>query len=141
MLPADIKIIFAQSVLLIVLLRFMLSFFSFGNVRRYISTHILQDEKGQRSGKRKHSRKDMVLGVKLASKYLLRVNRCLIESIVLWVLFKRHGYPADLHIGIRKDARAQLNGHAWVESEGIIAIGWLPDLSKFVMLPPLKWKK
>ena len=140
MLSAEIKTVFFQSALLMVLLRFMLSVFSFGTIRRHVVSFIANQNNAV-SQRKKCSRRDIVVAVKLASKYFLATNRCLIESIVLWGLFKRQGYPANLRIGIRKDAGAALNAHAWVESEGIIAIGWLPDLSRFILLPPLKWEK
>ncbi|MGE5154676.1 MAG: lasso peptide biosynthesis B2 protein [Bdellovibrio bacteriovorus] len=43
---------------------------------------------------------------------------CLRQSLALWWLLRRRGIPAELRIGVRKEA-GELQAHAWVESEGV----------------------
>jgi Transglutaminase-like superfamily len=49
-----------------------------------------------------------------ASRYLLFHANCLEQSLVLWMLLRRHGFAADLKIGARKEA-GRFEAHAWVE--------------------------
>jgi hypothetical protein len=42
---------------------------------------------------------------------------CLRQALVLWFLLRRRGVPAELRIGVRKQADC-LEAHAWVESNG-----------------------
>lgn len=44
-------------------------------------------------------------------------TNCLEQSLVLWQLLQRHGFPAELKIGARKEA-GQFEAHAWVELNG-----------------------
>lgn len=39
---------------------------------------------------------------------------CLDQSLAIWYRLNRHGYPAELKIGMRL---TPLSGHAWVECE------------------------
>jgi hypothetical protein len=43
---------------------------------------------------------------------------CLEHSLVLWWLFRRHGIPANLRIGGRKE-QGRFQAHAWVEIAGV----------------------
>jgi Transglutaminase-like superfamily len=44
-------------------------------------------------------------------------TNCLEQSLVLWPLLRRRGFPAELKIGARKDA-GRFEAHAWVELDG-----------------------
>jgi len=44
---------------------------------------------------------------------------CLEKSLALWWLLRRHRIPADLRIGVRKDA-GSFEAHAWVEAGGAV---------------------
>jgi hypothetical protein len=52
-------------------------------------------------------------------------------------LLARSGHPAELRIGVVKTAAGGLQGHAWVESNGRVVVGNLPDLSSYTPFPPL----
>lgn len=54
---------------------------------------------------------------------LLGDKPCLPQALVTQWLLRRKGYPATLHIGVKKGAPDQLMAHAWVESEGEIIMG------------------
>jgi len=43
---------------------------------------------------------------------------CLEESLALWWLLARQGFPSELRIGVRKHAD-KFEAHAWVERDGI----------------------
>ena len=63
---------------------------------------------------------------------------CLPQALAAEALLKRGGLPADLRIGVRKDASGKLLAHAWVESEGRIVVGDLPGgVDVYTRLPTL----
>jgi hypothetical protein len=43
---------------------------------------------------------------------------CLTQALALQSLLVRSGRSSEVHIGVRKDAEAGLQSHAWVECEG-----------------------
>jgi len=43
---------------------------------------------------------------------------CLTQALALQFLLVRSGRASEVHIGVRKDAEAGLQSHAWVECEG-----------------------
>jgi hypothetical protein len=52
-----------------------------------------------------------------AARNLFFETNCLEQSLVLWPLLRRRGFPAELKIGARKDA-GRFEAHAWVELAG-----------------------
>lgn len=54
-----------------------------------------------------------------AARHLPFQPNCLEQSLALWWLLRRRGIPADLRIGVRKDA-ANFEAHAWVEANGAV---------------------
>jgi hypothetical protein len=54
-----------------------------------------------------------------AARHLPFSSNCLEQSLALWWLLRRRGIPADLRIGVRKDA-ASFEAHAWVETNGTV---------------------
>jgi transglutaminase superfamily protein len=62
---------------------------------------------------------------------------CLAQALVTEALCAQSGYPAAVRIGVAKTAATHLVAHAWVESEGRIVVGNLPDLARYTPLPPL----
>ncbi len=43
---------------------------------------------------------------------------CLTQSLALQCLLARSGRSSQVHIGVKKDAAAGFQSHAWVECEG-----------------------
>jgi hypothetical protein len=74
--------------------------------------------------------------VRRVSRYIPAAN-CLPQALATQWLLQRHGYPAELRLGVAKNGSGQLKAHAWVDSEGQTLIGWLPDLSRYTLLPSL----
>jgi hypothetical protein len=52
-----------------------------------------------------------------AARHGLCEATCLRQALVVWFLLRRRGMPAELRIGVRKNAE-RLDAHAWVESNG-----------------------
>lgn len=62
---------------------------------------------------------------------------CLPQALAAEALLTRGGLAADLKIGVMKTSSGGLTAHAWVESEGRIVVGDLPDLNSYTRLPSL----
>lgn len=60
---------------------------------------------------------------------------CLTQSLALEALLVQAGHPANLRIGVARKTDGAFEAHAWVESEGRVLIGRLPDLERFAPLP------
>jgi hypothetical protein len=77
-----------------------------------------------------------IWAVKAASQYVPAAT-CLAQALATQTLLTKNGYRADLRIGVLKTKEGQLEAHAWVESDGKIVIGNLPDLARYSALPSL----
>ena len=64
--------------------------------------------------------------------------KCLPAAYALHLMLHRYGYPSLVQVGVAHDPDGRVEAHAWVEHEGKILIGALPDLVRFVPLPALK---
>jgi Transglutaminase-like superfamily len=58
---------------------------------------------------------------------------CLIEALTADAMLRRRRHESILHLGVRKteDRLRPLDGHAWVECNGVIVVGHLEDLAKY----------
>jgi Transglutaminase-like superfamily len=63
------------------------------------------------------SAKSVAQLVAAAARNLPFKTNCLEQSLVLWLLLRRRGFPAELKFGARKDA-GKFEAHAWVELDG-----------------------
>ena len=63
----------------------------------------------------------------------VRAN-CLERSLVLWALLRRRGIDSDLRIGARKHGE-RLEGHAWVEWDGVVLNDADDAQERFVVVP------
>ena len=57
--------------------------------------------------------------VELATRVTHGHGRCLARSLLMFWILKVRGEPAELLIGVRKEASA-LRSHAWIEARGIV---------------------
>jgi hypothetical protein len=71
--------------------------------------------------------------IRAASRFVPAAT-CLTQAITSLVLLQQLGYPARLRIGVAKAQQGPLEAHAWVESEGRIIIGRVPNLGRFSVL-------
>ena len=55
----------------------------------------------------------------LAAMVIHGQHRCLVRSLLLFWLLKTRHEPADMFIGINKEATS-LYGHAWIETQGMV---------------------
>lgn len=63
---------------------------------------------------------------------------CLAQSLTAQVLLTRHGCPHEFRLGVMIAEGGKLAAHAWIESDGQVVLGMLPDLANYKPLayPP-----
>lgn len=62
---------------------------------------------------------------------------CLTQALAASILLAWHGFDADLHIGVTKDAGKKFAAHAWLISQGLVVTGG-SELRQFQPLLVLK---
>jgi len=62
------------------------------------------------------------------------VATCLGQALVVHTMLRRHGHAAVLRIGVRRDGAASFEAHAWVECNGTVVIGELPEMAAYAVL-------
>lgn len=66
-----------------------------------------------------------------SSRFCPGTVMCLAKALATNTLMNIYGFPSQLHIGVAKGQDNRLEAHAWVEAEGKVVVGYLPDLSRF----------
>lgn len=75
--------------------------------------------------------------VNAASHRIPGARTCLVEALALEFILQRHGFPADLRLGVCHDPQGRVRAHAWVECDGKIVMGET-DLKNYQPLTTLK---
>jgi hypothetical protein len=63
--------------------------------------------------------------------------KCLARALTAHTLMKRQGYNPTLQIGVIKNSEEEFQAHAWLEYQGKIVVGQLPDMEKYSTLHPV----
>lgn len=75
--------------------------------------------------------------VTTTDRYLPGERKCLLRSLTTETVLRLYGYDPTHRIGV--DRRGEgIEAHSWLEHEGEILIGDLPDLDRYDPLPPLQ---
>lgn len=74
----------------------------------------------------------IVLGVYRSGKYQPGNPVCLARALTTSVLMGIYSLPHQINIGVAKGKDGRLEAHAWVVSEGIVIVGNLPDLDRYI---------
>ncbi|HKJ60203.1 MAG TPA: lasso peptide biosynthesis B2 protein, partial [Halobacteriales archaeon] len=69
--------------------------------------------------------------VRAAGRGLPLAPACLGSAIVGHAMLDANGHPSDIRIGVTKADPDELEAHAWVERDGHVLVGDLPDLSRY----------
>ena len=75
----------------------------------------------------------LVWGVTVASQYVPKAT-CLTQALAAQVLLGRHGHRTQLRVGVARGEEGQLQGHAWLESQGKVIVGG-EELSRYTLVP------
>lgn len=73
---------------------------------------------------------DIVWAVNAASRFTPKAT-CLTRALTLNALLSRRGLASHIKIGIAKESNGGLKSHAWVEHDGRVILGALPDLNEY----------
>jgi hypothetical protein len=66
-------------------------------------------------------------------------DNCLVRALAGKWLMHRKGLPVELRIGVHKNGAEGVRAHAWLESEGRIVLGAIPDQLDY--LPLRSWSE
>ena len=77
----------------------------------------------------------IVRAVKAVSRFVPKAT-CLTQALAASLLIRRSGQSSELRIGVAKDDNSRLIAHAWLEKDGRIILGRLPDQRRFIELTP-----
>lgn len=80
---------------------------------------------------------DLARAVRRASRLVPKAN-CLPQALAGQILLGRAGYETEVRIGIRQTPARGFEAHAWLEHDGRILLGDLPDMAHFTPLPALE---
>ena len=56
---------------------------------------------------------------------------CLPQALAGYIVCTRHGYAPELRVGVARGPQAELQAHAWLEFDGKVILGDLPDLQNY----------
>jgi hypothetical protein len=79
----------------------------------------------------------MAWAVRTASRRIPRAS-CLTQALSLQILLSDVGCPTELRIGMAKSSAGIFEAHAWLEMEGRVLIGRVPDLARYQAVLQLK---
>lgn len=71
---------------------------------------------------------DIVWALDISTRYMPGGAKCLARALTSSVFMSRYGYTPQFRIGVAKDENKDFKAHAWVEIEGKVIVGNLPDL-------------
>lgn len=79
----------------------------------------------------------VIWAVTAAARYIPGRAKCLAIALTAQMLLRCYGYASDLRIGVAKTDSNELNAHAWIEHNGEVLIGAIPELFEMTRLPSL----
>jgi hypothetical protein len=59
---------------------------------------------------------------------------CLAEALAADTMLRRRGHKPLLRIGVRQGDRSLLDAHAWVECDGQVVMGEVPEIADYAIL-------
>jgi Transglutaminase-like superfamily len=131
--PRD-RQLFVYTYVLLSFIRFGFRLFRFTqlqNILRHMSRHSVNIPPT-------YSVLTLVWAVDAASSAMPGGVKCLARALTMDVLMRHQGYLPELRIGVIKDQEGQPQFHAWLEYQGQVVIGHLPNLMEFKTLSPPK---
>lgn len=132
-LPKRDRALLFQAALLLAIVKLGLILFPFQTLRQWLAKI-----SPQFTPQSPLSAEKVTWAIEVASRYIPGGVKCLTRALAARVLLARQGYITQLHIGVAKDERGQLEAHAWVESEGRVVMGRLHDGERFIPLANFK---
>lgn len=136
-LPASDRLLLFKTFILLGLVRLGLWRLPFKTLQQSLNKISRSPQISPASSVRCRSINKIVWAVDVSSHLMPGHVKCLARALTTQVIMSRRGYTPDLRIGVAKDRNNCLEAHAWIELEGAVVIGLLPDLKRFVPMPSL----
>lgn len=80
----------------------------------------------------------IVRAVNISTRYMPGGAKCLARALTTQVIMRQQGYSPQLIIGVTNAEQGQLEAHAWIEYQGLIVVGDLQNLSRYMPLSSYK---
>lgn len=133
-LSAADRLLLVRAIVLLLLIRLSLSFFSFRRVQSLVSRLM-----------RSHGRAARFPTVDRITWAVRAIGRhspisftCLPRALATKILLSRAGHDSTLQVGVTRDDAGKLEAHAWVEAAGEVIVGRIPSLGRFTPLARLE---
>jgi hypothetical protein len=126
------RVLLINALLLLGAIRLGLKLLPFQTLRRLLAR--MAQPTGTLQAAEKASVDQVAWAVMVVSHYIPGA-RCLAQALATQVLLERRGYPTQLRIGFTRDKGGQMSAHAWVESEGRVAIGGAGNMARYILVP------
>ena len=120
------RLLLAEAIRLCLIVLLGLNVFRFNALRAYLQRRPVSD----------HQRIDRVVwAVKAVSGRWLGTT-CLAEALVVEAMLRRHGHAPILKIGVKhpQSSERSLEAHAWVECDGVVVVGRVPEIGDYAVL-------
>ncbi|MCC5637195.1 lasso peptide biosynthesis B2 protein [Nostoc sp. CHAB 5844] len=124
------RLILLMTFILLGLVRLGMRLLSFNTLRKLINKNSKPNPKLKPISLNK-----IVWSINVCTRYTPGGAKCLARALTCQVLMTRYGYLPELRIGVVKGEAGNLEAHAWIETQGQVVIGYLPDLPRFTPLP------
>jgi hypothetical protein len=85
--------------------------------------------------------RELVWAVNGVGQRLPETLNCLPRALATRWMMQRRQWPNTLQIGVARNADGKFEAHAWIEYQGRVIMGLVPDLERFVKLPAIPAKR
>ncbi len=117
----------------LMLVQFSLNVLPYRYWLKRLNTAINTDHGGSSTVAAQQECKQIAQNIAIAARnHFLNVN-CLGRSLALHALCRRAGFRTQIAIGIRKN-RGDIQGHAWLEADGVVLNDTVEGISAFTKL-------
>jgi hypothetical protein len=80
---------------------------------------------------------ELTQAVRRAGRVIPKAN-CLPQALAGQILLGRGGHESEVRIGVCQDPERGFEAHAWLEHQGEVVLGELPDMARFSPMPSLE---
>ncbi len=129
------RALLVQTFLLLNLVRFLFLFLKFPRLQKILTK--LGTRRSTYLGASILSIKKIGWAIELSTQLSPGGAKCLARALTMQTLMQQQGYDSKLQIGVIHQPTEEFQAHAWIEYQGEIVIGMLPDLEKYNTLHPI----
>jgi hypothetical protein len=117
----------SEALLLLLFVRIGLRTASYSRLRRWLERVAFV------KARTRSSVSDVTWAVSAAGRRITGTT-CLAEALAVYTMLRRRGHEPLLRIGVRQSDHSLLEAHAWVECDGQIVMGEVPQIAGYAIL-------